>query len=210
MRRPKVGLAVLIRAQNHVLLGHRIGGHANGMWGCPGGHLEGGESFDVCAIRETEEETGIMLPSAQFWTLENTVFHREGRHYVCLFMVADLPPGQRAMVMEPTKCDEWSWFQWDKLPPPLMPGLQQLVNRGANPFEVILPRTEFATIEEEVAYLETKIYQYGEAIHPFTERLHEIQKHCNHPSFTVVRYKNARYSPYVWPRCDVCGANITK
>jgi len=91
-----------------------------------------------------------------------------------------------------------------------MPGLQQLVDRGANPFEMILPRTKFATIEEEVAYLEVMIHQNRKTIHPSTERLQVIQSLCNHPSFTVIPYKDARYSPYVWPRCDVGGANLTK
>lgn len=135
MDRPLVGIAVLIRRGGRVLLGLRKKGHAGGMWGCPGGHLEGGESFETCALRETEEETGIMLAGARFWTTENTIFHREGKHYVCVFVLADMPDGQEAQITEPDKCERWEWFPWNRLPSPLMPGLEMLVSRGLNPFE---------------------------------------------------------------------------
>jgi len=130
MKRPKVGISVILRDRDYILLGRRIGGHANGMWGCPGGHLEGGESFESCAIRETEEETGILLPSAFFLTVENTIFHIEQKHYVCIFMVANLPAGQYASVMEPNKCEAWLWFKWGYFPQPLMPGLYQMIDRN--------------------------------------------------------------------------------
>jgi 8-oxo-dGTP pyrophosphatase MutT (NUDIX family) len=51
--------------------------------GFPGGHIEGGESFEGCAIRETEEETGIMLAEARLWTVENTIFHTEKKALCC-------------------------------------------------------------------------------------------------------------------------------
>jgi 8-oxo-dGTP diphosphatase len=134
MDRPLVGIAVLIRQGGRVLLGLRKKGHAGGMWGCPGGHLEGGESFETCALRETEEETGIMLAEARLWTVVNTVFHREGKHYVCVFVIADMPNGQEAQVIESEKCERWGWFPWNRLPAPLMPGLEMLVSRRFNPF----------------------------------------------------------------------------
>lgn len=134
MDRPQVGIAAIIRRNSHVLLGQRKRGHAQGMWGCPGGHLEGGESFEGCVLRETEEETGIMLPRARLWTVENTIFHREEKHYVCIFMLADMPNGQEAKVMEEKKCVCWEWFQWNLLPAPLMPGLEMLVARDLDPF----------------------------------------------------------------------------
>ena len=75
--------------------------------------MEGGESFEQCAIRETEEETGIILPSAKVWTFENTIFHNEQKHYVVILMVADIPTGQDARVIEPEKCEKWDWFRGD-------------------------------------------------------------------------------------------------
>lgn len=134
MKRPKVGIAAVIRDENRVLLGLRKGKHADGTWGFPGGHLEGGESFESCAIRETEEETGIMLPAVKLWTVENTIFHTEKRHYAVVFLTADMPAGQKVRVMEPDKCERWDWFPWTDLPAPLMQGIERLVVRGINPF----------------------------------------------------------------------------
>jgi 8-oxo-dGTP diphosphatase len=136
MRRPKVGVAAVIRRDNCVLFGLRKGKHANGTWGFPGGHIEGGESFEGCAIRETEEETGIMLAEARLWTVENTIFHTEKRHYVVVFLVANMPPGQVARIIEPMKCECWKWLPWDDLPSPLMQGIEKLVARGLNPFKL--------------------------------------------------------------------------
>lgn len=136
MKRPKVGIGVAIRCDDHVLLGLRQGRHAPGMWGFPGGHLEGGESFEHCVIRETAEETGIRLVSATLWTVENVVFWTENKHYVTIFMVADHPTGQDAINLEPEKCERWDWFPWDKLPSPLMPGIEALVRRGLSPIEL--------------------------------------------------------------------------
>ena len=137
MKRPKVGMGIAIRDGECVLLGLRKAGHAPGVWCFPGGHMEGGESFEDCALRETEEETGIILATAKLWTVENTVYHRENKHYVVIFMVADLPLGQRPQVMEPERCEEWDWFKWDALPCPLIQCTEKLVTHGFNPFEVL-------------------------------------------------------------------------
>ena len=108
-----------------------------GMWGFPGGHLEGGESFEECAIRETEEETGIILPSAKLWTVENTIFRSENKHYVVVLMVAEMPLGQDAKLMEPEKCEKWDWFRWpSNLPCPLMPGIEKVRERGLSPIGI--------------------------------------------------------------------------
>ena len=49
-----VGLVVM-DAQGRILLGS----HDSGVIGCPGGHVEPGESFEQAAYRELKEETGL-------------------------------------------------------------------------------------------------------------------------------------------------------
>ena len=57
--RPKVGIGVLVfNDLNQLLLGRRTSAHGEGEFGPPGGHLEFGESFEDCAIREVKEEAG--------------------------------------------------------------------------------------------------------------------------------------------------------
>ena len=59
--RPKIGVAVIVKKKDKVLLGKRISLHGKGSWGFPGGHLEFCESIEECAKRETKEETGLII-----------------------------------------------------------------------------------------------------------------------------------------------------
>jgi len=138
MKRPVVGIAVVICCDHWVLMGKRIGAAGSGTFAFPGGHLEGGETFEESAIREAKEETGIPLDSADFWLVEN-VFYPDDHHCVTIFMVAQLPHDQEgrfaeAMNMEPDKCEGWEWYPWGDLPEPLMLGIQQVVDKNLSPF----------------------------------------------------------------------------
>ncbi|MER5809175.1 NUDIX domain-containing protein [Streptomyces sp. NPDC002033] len=50
--------AVVVDAEGRILLQRRTD---NGMWALPGGKMELGESIGDCAVRETLEETGIIV-----------------------------------------------------------------------------------------------------------------------------------------------------
>lgn len=134
MERPKVGLGVLIRRENKILLGKRKNAHGEGSWCAPGGHLEGGESFEECVRRETEEEVGISIKNVRFAAVTNDIFTEESKHYVTIFMVADFEDGE-VTLKEPDKCEKWEWFEWNKLPEPLFLPNVNLVKQGFNPFE---------------------------------------------------------------------------
>ena len=54
-----VGTGVLlVNNENRILLGCRTD---NGQWSLPGGSLEIGETLEDCIVRETMEETGIVI-----------------------------------------------------------------------------------------------------------------------------------------------------
>ena len=127
---PRVGLGVLLlNGKEELLLGKRLGSHGSHTWGPPGGHLEFGESFEDCAVREVLEETGIDIYDPVFCALTNDVFEEEGKHYVSLFMKALLEDEQTPQILEPNKTQEWRWFSQDALPSPLFLPLQQLLDR---------------------------------------------------------------------------------
>ncbi len=130
-RRPKIGVGVAIFNAEYVLLHKRKGKHAPGTWAFPGGHLEFGETFDDCALRETREECGdeLRITRPKFWTAVNTVYPDEDRHYVVIFMWSVAKSGQ-ALNMEPEKGEDWKWFHVDHLPDPLMQGIQTLRDMG--------------------------------------------------------------------------------
>lgn len=138
--RPAVGVANVITFNDFVLIGMRKGKHAGGMWGFPGGHLELYESFEEAAARETKEEAGIIVPkhNLKVWTVENTLFREEGKHYVVVFVVTRWTPDMgKPINVEPDKCEGWEWRDWYHLPQPLMPGIDQLLQKDMAPPGII-------------------------------------------------------------------------
>lgn len=131
---PQVGVAFCICKGNHVLLHKRKGNHAGGTWAFAGGHLEKGETFEECCIREGLEEFGGDLKYTEplFLTALNTIYTDENRHYVTIIMVANWIDGE-PILMEPDKCEEWKWFDWNDLPQPLMQGLQYMKDNNIVP-----------------------------------------------------------------------------
>ncbi|KAL6239867.1 hypothetical protein BDW75DRAFT_68500 [Aspergillus navahoensis] len=114
----RVGVAVFaLNHKNEFILGKRIGSHGAGTWGLPGGHLEFGESWEECAARELEEETGIHVDenSIQYLTGTNDVFEKDGKHYVTIFVGVRVKGGQEPKIKEKLKCAEWRWVSWEEL-----------------------------------------------------------------------------------------------
>jgi 8-oxo-dGTP diphosphatase len=124
----RVGVAVLIRKENMFLFGKRKSLHGQGMWAPPGGHLEFGEEWEDCAKREVKEETSLVVDNVRLLSVTNDIHHSENRHYVTLFMLCDYESGQ-AKVMEPEKCEEWKWVEWDNLPRPLFLPVENLLKQ---------------------------------------------------------------------------------
>ena len=129
-----VGVAAIVT--NHeqhpgcVLLGKRVGSDGSGTWALPGGHLEFGESFEACAAREVEEETGCKTRAAALLCVDNAIDAAASYHYVVPFVVCrtrDEPENK-----EPTKCEGWRWQRWDDpdFPAPLFTALANVRRRG--------------------------------------------------------------------------------
>jgi len=131
--RPRVGVGVIVTKDNKVLLGKRKNAHGEGSWSFPGGHLEYTESWEECARREVDEETGISIKNLRFGTATNDIFQAEEKHYITIFMLSDYDSGE-VRVMEPEKCEKWDWFEWEQLPQPLFIPIQNLLKKNYSPF----------------------------------------------------------------------------
>jgi 8-oxo-dGTP diphosphatase len=118
-----------------ILLMRRQRSHGAGSWSTPGGHLDFGESPEACAIRETEEETGLTVERAELFAITNDVFAEEGQHYVTLWMRAVTSHGEPA-VGDGAEVAEVGWFDPDALPAPLFLSLSNLVAGRALSLEV--------------------------------------------------------------------------
>lgn len=92
---PRVGVAAIIRRTNtagssELLVGRRLSSHGKGTWQFPGGHLEYGEEYFDCAVRETLEETGLKVKAVKLARVANSVFVEDRKHYITLFVACDM------------------------------------------------------------------------------------------------------------------------
>ncbi len=129
--RPKVGIGVFVIKDNKILLGKRKNSHGAGTWSLPGGHLEFKESWEDCARREVKEETNLNIENIKFCAVTNDIFVEENKHYITIFLLSDYKSGDEK-IMEPTKCDEWQWFDWNNLPQPIFTPLVNLIKDNFN------------------------------------------------------------------------------
>lgn len=109
---------IIVNSEGLILLGKRCSTHAP-YWSIPGGHLDPGESFEKGAIREIEEETGLVINDLQVIGISNNLatWRQEGKHTVSVCMLAQHPGGE-AKLMESEKCAEWRWCSPQSLPEP--------------------------------------------------------------------------------------------
>ncbi len=112
----RVGVGVMLWHDGKVLLGRRKGAHGAGQLSFPGGHMEKGESIEECVLREMREEVG---PAVEFVNLRHQVTARSSRFmprdYLHIGMSAKWVSGE-PVLMEPDKCDGWSWYPFDDVP----------------------------------------------------------------------------------------------
>lgn len=124
---PRVGVGVLIfNENNQLLLGKRLQSHGAMTWAPPGGHIEFGESFADCAIREVLEETNLHIREPKIFTITNDLFEPEQKHYISIFMKATLSGNPQAETMEPHKTQKWQWFNLSQLPDNLFLSLDKI------------------------------------------------------------------------------------
>ena len=135
MERPKVGIGVLVVKDGKVLLGKRKGANGEGTWSPPGGHLEFGESWELCAARETLEEAGISIKNPKFFTSTNDIRLDKGTHYTTIWILAEYGGGE-VCNREPEKCEGWQWFVWEEMPRPLFQPTETILRNGYHPLSV--------------------------------------------------------------------------
>ncbi len=121
--RPHVGVGtVLLRPDGAVLLGHRIKRGEQPSWCLPGGHLEIGEDFAQAAVRETEEEAGLVAAGPRVFAV--LVDHVHGG---VTAGVAARYTGGNPQVRESHVFDRWEWRSLSTPSTPLFPASEALL-----------------------------------------------------------------------------------
>lgn len=115
-----VGVGVIItNKQGQILVGKRSSRHAP-YWSIFGGHVDPGESFETCAIREIKEEIGIDIDKPTVFGISNNLqtFRQEGKHTVSICMHVQYDDEVSPKIMEEDKCEALIWVSPDALPEP--------------------------------------------------------------------------------------------
>ena len=120
MKYIRVGMGILIRDENKILLGHKsnkikdTGGiYEPDTWSLPGGKQEYDETIIEGAKRETKEETNLDVDDLHIFGCDEQI--EKDRHFILIYVIADSYKGN-LKVMEPDKEDEWRWFDINELP----------------------------------------------------------------------------------------------
>src|SRR5579859_5532265 len=127
-----VGVSVLVKNGDRILLEKRQNTHGAGTWGPPSGHIDFGELPEETAVRETQEETGVNISDVKFRVVTNDVFEAEQKHYITIWFEANYVSGE-ARVKAPEEESEICWFTWSSLPQPLFLPLQHLLEDKTYP-----------------------------------------------------------------------------
>lgn len=106
----------VINSKGQLLMGLRKDDFDKDNWAVPGGHLDVGETLEECALRELEEETGLIATHAiQFASVEQPVT-LSNKHYLHFgYLIKDIDTS--ALINgEPEDIERWEWFDLDEIP----------------------------------------------------------------------------------------------
>lgn len=116
----KIGLGIMIKDGNKVLLGYRCENYGDtggiyepGSWTFPGGKQEYDETMFEGAKREVKEETNLEISELSIFGATDDI--QPNKHYITIQIIANKFSGELKN-MEPTKHSEWKWFDLNNLP----------------------------------------------------------------------------------------------
>lgn len=116
-----IDLHIILRDEHGcVLLGERCNtGWADGQFGLPSGHLEDGESATAGAVREAEEEIGVLIKVDDL-QLVHVMHHYTDSGRVAFFFEAYTWSGD-VINQEPDKCIAWTFVDVNQFPNNVVP-----------------------------------------------------------------------------------------
>lgn len=129
----KIGLGIMVKNGDEVLLGHRCkdyddtgGIYEPDSWTFPGGKQEYEETIIEGAIRETKEETNLDISDLEIFSAIDDI--QPNKHYITIQLIANKFEGELKN-LEPTKHSEWRWFKLNNLPENLYTPTKEFVEK---------------------------------------------------------------------------------
>ncbi len=129
----RVGIGIMIKDGNKVLLGHRSKNRKDtggifepDTWTFPGGKQEFSETIFEAAKREVKEETNLEIDDLEVFGASDDI--QPSKHFVTIQIIANKHSGN-LKVMEPTKEDEWKWFDLNNLPMNIYSPTKQFIDK---------------------------------------------------------------------------------
>lgn len=108
------GVALILRGPLLLLLKRTD----DGCWGPPGGKQNFGEPIGYTAVRETHEETGLVVGAGPVVGVIDWYSEEQGKHFTVWFLgcrYINDPQQAEARVLEPDKATEVRWVHLDML-----------------------------------------------------------------------------------------------
>ncbi|MFC1644779.1 NUDIX domain-containing protein [Patescibacteria group bacterium] len=126
---------LVLKKDEKVLLLRRFNtGYEDGKYSLVAGHVESGESFTQCVIREAKEEAGVDLDPRHLKV--GCMMHRDSgtekdSQRIDSFFVAEKWEGEIEN-KESHKCDDLSWFHLDEIPENIIPYIKKALENIKN------------------------------------------------------------------------------
>jgi 8-oxo-dGTP pyrophosphatase MutT (NUDIX family) len=118
---------VFLRDGDRVLLLRRCNtGYEDGSYSVPAGHMDGNETVRMAAIREVEEECGVIISQDAIRVVG--VMHRRASDERIDFFLESFRWDGHLYIREPGKCDDLRWVKMTELPLNTVPYVCQAMN----------------------------------------------------------------------------------
>lgn len=129
-----VSVHLFFRNRDSLLMIRRYGtGYCDGMYSVPAGHVDQSESVLEAAIREAQEEVGLIVLPENIRVV-GTMYRRSTEARIDFFLEVDQWSGEPRN-SEPHKCSEVAWFPNASLPENTIPYLRwALQHAGQTPW----------------------------------------------------------------------------
>jgi len=114
IKRPQIGVGLIIQKDDSILLGIRESDFGNGKLSLPGGKLELYETTEECARREALEECGLKVGKVELIGFTEDLHPDEDKHYLTVYYVGQYVSGE-PKENEPHKIGNWKWYPISEL-----------------------------------------------------------------------------------------------